>query len=163
MKGSDHSMPTGNDYRWRAVPAHRSHRLLPHPGMTPALSVDRRRSNDCAWGAKRRRSPAPRALTDLDSAVASYRAINAGTRELTFRVGRLRSQIDLYEERTRDLRQVIRDRAVNSTCMATSGGRSHRSLTPRLRINQSSPRICTGPRRRHRFLVTPDTPGGDDE
>jgi murein DD-endopeptidase MepM/ murein hydrolase activator NlpD len=54
------------------------------------------------------------ALTDLETAVATYEALNAELQEVTFRVGRVRSQIDLYESQSRELRDLIRARAVDS-------------------------------------------------
>lgn len=54
------------------------------------------------------------ALTDVEAAIASYEALNAELQDLTFKVGRLRSRLDTYEARNRELRLLIRDRAVES-------------------------------------------------
>ena len=161
MKGSDHTMPTVKPYRRRAVALTVLTVFSLTQGMTPAFSIDEEEVEQARLEREEAALARAAALTDLDSAVASYEAINAELEELTFRVGRLRSQIDLYEGRTRDLRQVIRDRAVNSYMHGDERGTLASVLTPRLRSNRSSPG-GTGPRRRHRFLVTRH-PGGDDE
>ncbi len=82
--------------------------------VAPASSID----EEDVEQARQEREAAAReraaALADLDSAVASYEALNAELQDITFRVGRVRSQIDLYESSSRDLREVIRERAVDS-------------------------------------------------
>ncbi len=87
---------------------------LAQSGGIPAYSVD----EEDVEQARQEREQAAReraaALADLDSAVAAYEALNAELQELTFRVGRLRSQIDLYESQSRDLRDEIRTQAVDS-------------------------------------------------
>ncbi len=107
-------MPTVKPYRRRAVALTVLTVFSLTQGMTPAFSIDEEEVEQARLEREEAALARAAALTDLDSAVASYEAINAELEELTFRVGRLRSQIDLYEGRTRDLRQVIRDRAVNS-------------------------------------------------
>jgi peptidoglycan LD-endopeptidase LytH len=54
------------------------------------------------------------ALTDLTEAVTLFEEITAELEQLTFRMGRLRGQLDAYDTRSRDLRGVIRDRAVEA-------------------------------------------------
>ncbi len=54
------------------------------------------------------------AIQDLDQAVAAYEAVRGELETLTFTIGRLRSRIDDYEDQTRDLRALVRDRAVRS-------------------------------------------------
>jgi murein DD-endopeptidase MepM/ murein hydrolase activator NlpD len=54
------------------------------------------------------------ALTNLDDAVASYEALNSELQTLTFRMGRIREQIADYERQSSDLRDQIRQRAVES-------------------------------------------------
>jgi len=54
------------------------------------------------------------ALASLDDAVTAYEAINSELQTLTFRIGRVRGQITVYEHRSRELREQIRDRAVES-------------------------------------------------
>jgi len=54
------------------------------------------------------------AIENLDQAVAAYEAVRGELEALTFSVGRLRGRIDDYEDDTRDLRQEVRERAVQS-------------------------------------------------
>jgi len=54
------------------------------------------------------------ALTNLDEAVTAYEAINSELQTLTFRMGRLRSQLEVYEDRSNVLRDQVRQRAVES-------------------------------------------------
>ena|SRR3990170_5953408 len=54
------------------------------------------------------------ALTNLDDAVTQYEAINSELETLTFRMGRVRTQISAYEDQSRALRDQIRDQAVQS-------------------------------------------------
>ena len=129
--------------------ARRPHRLLPHPGDDPGLSIDEEEVEQARQEREEAALARAAALTDLDSAVASYEALNAELEELTFRVGRLRSQIDLYEGQTRDLRQVIRDRAVDSYMHGDERGTLASVFNPRLRSNRSSP---------GRYWLSPSTP-----
>jgi len=84
-------------------------------GTVPALSdvseedVEQARAASEAAAAER----AAR-LEDLDEAVTAYEAVRGELEALTFKVGRLRSRIDQYESETTDLRQVVRERAVES-------------------------------------------------
>lgn len=83
-------------------------------GVVPALSIDEaevERAREQREQAARERAAA---IQDLDAAVASYEALNAELAQLTYKTGRMRQQIDLYESRSRDLRDVIRERAVDS-------------------------------------------------
>ena len=80
----------------------------------PAFSIDEEeveRARQEAEAAARERAAA---LTDLNAAVAAYEEINGELQELTFRIGRLRSQLEVYEDRTLELRDLIRERAVAS-------------------------------------------------
>lgn len=54
------------------------------------------------------------AIENLDQAVAEFEAVTAELEQLTFKVGQLRSRVDAYQDSTRDLRVVIRERAVQS-------------------------------------------------
>jgi len=54
------------------------------------------------------------AIENLDQAVAAYEAVHGELEALTFSVGRLRGRIDDYEGETYDLRQEVRERAVQS-------------------------------------------------
>lgn len=83
-------------------------------GMTPAFSIDEEEVERARQEREQAALERAAALADLDSAVASYEALNAELQEVTFRVARLRSQIDLYDSRIRDLRDEIRGRAVDS-------------------------------------------------
>jgi len=80
----------------------------------PAFSIDEEeveRARQEAEAAARERAAA---LDDLNAAVASYEEINGELQELTFRIGRLRGQLEVYEDRSLDLRDQIRTRAVES-------------------------------------------------
>ncbi len=80
----------------------------------PAWSV----TDDDVEEARRQREAAAveraGALTDLDEAVAAYEAINAEFGELTFRMGRLRSMIDSYQQDADTLQDLVRSRAVEA-------------------------------------------------
>ena len=82
--------------------------------VAPASSIDEEEVEEARQAREQAARDRAAALTDLDSAIASYEALNAELQELTFRVGRVRSQIDLYESQSRDLRDLIRERAVDS-------------------------------------------------
>jgi len=82
--------------------------------VAPASSIDEEEVEQARQEREQAALARAAALTDLDSAVASYEALNAELEELTFRVGRVRSQIDLYESQSRELRDLIRERAVDS-------------------------------------------------
>lgn len=83
-------------------------------GIIPAFSISEeeveqaRRERDAAAEAR------AAALEDLTAAVTSYEAITGQLETLTFRMGRLRSQIDAYEQRARELRVTVRQRAVQA-------------------------------------------------
>jgi murein DD-endopeptidase MepM/ murein hydrolase activator NlpD len=83
-------------------------------GILPAYSVDEEeveQSRQEREAAARERAAA---LEDLEAAVSALEALRAELEEVTFRVGRVRSQIDSYESQSRDLRDLIRERAVDS-------------------------------------------------
>ncbi|HSM02209.1 MAG TPA: peptidoglycan DD-metalloendopeptidase family protein [Acidimicrobiia bacterium] len=80
----------------------------------PAFSIDEEdveRARREAEAAARERAAA---LDDLNAAVATYEAINGELQELTFRMDRLRGQLEVYEDRSLELRDQIRVRAVES-------------------------------------------------
>lgn len=54
------------------------------------------------------------AISDLDQAVDAYEEVRGELEALTFTVGRLRGRIADYQDESLDLRQVVRDRAVQS-------------------------------------------------
>jgi murein DD-endopeptidase MepM/ murein hydrolase activator NlpD len=54
------------------------------------------------------------AIEDLDAAVEAYEAVRGELEALTFSVGRLRARIDAYEDDTLELREVLKERAVQS-------------------------------------------------
>lgn len=54
------------------------------------------------------------AIDDLDAAVAAYELVRGELEALTFSIGRLRDRIDAYEDDTRDLREALKERAVQS-------------------------------------------------
>lgn len=54
------------------------------------------------------------AIENLDQAVAAYEAVRGELEALTFAVGRLRGRIGEYQDETRDLRDEVRARAVQS-------------------------------------------------
>jgi murein DD-endopeptidase MepM/ murein hydrolase activator NlpD len=114
MKALSHTMPLMTPTRRRALAALVVSLFALIQGAVPAFSaseeeVEQARIEQQAAAKKR-----AEALADLDSAVAVYEELNAELEELTFRIGRLRSQIAVYGERARSLRDEIRNRAVES-------------------------------------------------
>ena len=86
----------------------------------PAFSIDEEeveRARQEAEAAARERADA---LEDLNAAVATYEEINSELQELTFRIGRLRSQLEVYEDRALELRDQVRERAVESYMSGSS-------------------------------------------
>jgi peptidoglycan LD-endopeptidase LytH len=81
---------------------------------TPAFSIDEAEVERARQEAEAAALQRAAALDDLDAAVASYEAINSELQELTFRIGRLRSQLGVYEDNAIVLRDQIRHRAVES-------------------------------------------------
>jgi len=114
MTGSDHTMPSVKPHRRRAIALAVLVAMSLTQGMTPAFSIDEEEVERARQEREQAALERAAALADLDSAVASYEALNAELQEVTFRVARLRSQIDLYDSRSRDLRDEIRGRAVSS-------------------------------------------------
>ena len=114
MTGSDHTMPSVKPHRRRALALAVLVVVSLTQGMTPAFSIDEEEVERARQEREQAALERAAALADLDSAVASYEALNAELQEVTFRVARLRSQIDLYDSRSRDLRDEIRGRAVSS-------------------------------------------------
>ncbi len=70
------------------------------------------------------------ALANLDDAVAAYEALNSELQTLTFRVGNLRTQLADYEARSLDLRDQIRQRAVESYMNGAADGDIARVFSP---------------------------------
>jgi septal ring factor EnvC (AmiA/AmiB activator) len=89
--------------------------LVSSTGLVPAVSqvteedVEAARTLREAAAAER-----AAAIENLDQAVAAYEAVRGELEALTFAVGRLRGRIDAYQDETRDLRDEVRDRAVQS-------------------------------------------------
>lgn len=86
----------------------------------PAFSIDEEeveRARQEAEVAARERAAA---LEDLNAAVATYEEINSELQELTFSIGRLRSQLEVYEDSTLELRDQVRQRAVESYMTGSS-------------------------------------------
>ncbi len=54
------------------------------------------------------------AIENLDQAVEAYEAVRGELEALTFSIGRMRSRIDAYEDDTRELLELVRERAVQS-------------------------------------------------
>jgi murein DD-endopeptidase MepM/ murein hydrolase activator NlpD len=81
---------------------------------TPAFSIDEEEVERARQEAEAAALERAAALEDLDAAVGAYEAINSELQELTFRIGRLRGQLDVYEDRTLEMRDQIRYRAVES-------------------------------------------------
>lgn len=81
---------------------------------TPAFSIDEKEVDRARQVAEAAALERAAALEDLDAAVAAYEEINSELEELTFRIGRLRSQVGVYENRIHELRDQIRHRAVES-------------------------------------------------
>lgn len=83
-------------------------------GIIPAYSIDEEEVEQARQEREQAARERAAALEDLDAAVTALEALRAELEEVTFRVGRVRSQIDSYESQSRDLRDVIRERAVDS-------------------------------------------------
>jgi murein DD-endopeptidase MepM/ murein hydrolase activator NlpD len=62
------------------------------------------------------------ALTDLNEAAAAYDELNSQYQELVFRIGQMRSRIDAYEAQGRELREGIRQRAVEAYMQGNQEG-----------------------------------------
>jgi murein DD-endopeptidase MepM/ murein hydrolase activator NlpD len=62
------------------------------------------------------------ALTDLNDAAAAYDELNGQYQELVFRIGQMRSRIDAYEAQGRELREGIRQRAVEAYMQGNQEG-----------------------------------------
>ena len=114
MKGSDHTMPPVKPHRRRALALAVLTIVTLTQGMVPAFSIGEEEVEQARQERQQAALERAAALTDLDSAVAAYETLNAELEQITFRVGRVREQIDLYESRARDLSEVIRNRAVDS-------------------------------------------------
>ncbi len=114
MKGSDHTMPSVKPNRRRAAALVVLTVFSLTQGMIPAFSVDEEEVEQARLEREQAALARAAALTDLNAAVASYEALKSELEELTFRVGRLRSRIDLYQGQASDLTEEIRDRAVSS-------------------------------------------------
>lgn len=99
-------------------------------GIIPAFSISEeeveqaRRERDAAAEAR------AAALEDLTVAVTSYEAIAAELETLTFRMARLRSQMDAYEQRSRELRATVRQRAVQAYMSGGDGDPLARIFSP---------------------------------
>jgi peptidoglycan LD-endopeptidase LytH len=83
-------------------------------GTFPALSITEEEVERARVERDRAAAARAAALTDLTQAVTRFEEITAELEQLTFRMGRLRSQLDAYEDRSRALRGVIRERAVEA-------------------------------------------------
>lgn len=114
MPTSRHTIALVNPMRRRAAVLVALLAFVSLQGMVPAYSIDEEEVEQARREKEQAALERAAALSDVQSAVAAYEALNGELQQLTFRVGRLRSQIDLYEERSRDLRDSIRDRAVDS-------------------------------------------------
>lgn len=114
MKDSDHTMPIVKPLRRRALALAVLIVVSLLQGVTPAFSTDEAEVERARQEREQAALERAAALQDVNAAVTAYESLNAELQTLTFRVGRMRSQIDLYEARTRDLREVIRTRAVDS-------------------------------------------------
>jgi peptidoglycan LD-endopeptidase LytH len=90
-------------------------------GVSPAHSV----SEEEVLRAKQERDRAAAelaaALGDLDEAIVAFHAITEELDVLTFRMGRLQGQIDLYEERSALLAEAVKERAVEAYMNSTGG------------------------------------------
>lgn len=114
MTGSVHTMSSVKPLRRRAIALALLVVVALSQSVTAAYSIDEAEVERARQEREQAALERAAALADLDSAVAAYEALNAELQEVTFRVARLRSQIDLYDSRTRDLRDEILDRAVDS-------------------------------------------------
>ena len=116
MKGSARTMLIVKPHRRRAIALAVLLVASLTQGMIPAFSIDIDEQDVEQARQEREQAALDRAaaLQDLDAAVSAYEELNAELQDLTFQVGRLRSQIDLYESRSRDLSELIRNRAVDS-------------------------------------------------
>lgn len=83
-------------------------------GMMPAHSISEEEVERARQERDRAAAARAAALTDLDEAVAAFEEITAELEQITYRMGRVRGQIDVYEQRARHLRVEARERAVEA-------------------------------------------------
>jgi murein DD-endopeptidase MepM/ murein hydrolase activator NlpD len=62
------------------------------------------------------------ALTDLNEAAAAYDELNTQYQDLVYRIGQMRDRIDAYQTEVRDLRESIRQRAVEAYMQGSQEG-----------------------------------------
>ena len=62
------------------------------------------------------------ALTDLNEAAAAYDELNTQYQALVYRIGQMRDRIDAYQAEVRDLRESIRQRAVEAYMQGSQDG-----------------------------------------
>ncbi len=62
------------------------------------------------------------ALTDLNEAAAAYDDLNTQYQALVYRIGQMRDRIDAYQAEVRDLRESIRQRAVEAYMQGSQEG-----------------------------------------
>ena len=62
------------------------------------------------------------ALTDLNEAAAAYDDLNTQYQDLVYRIGQMRDRIDAYQAEVRDLRESIRQRAVEAYVQGSQDG-----------------------------------------
>jgi murein DD-endopeptidase MepM/ murein hydrolase activator NlpD len=105
-------------------------------GIVPAFSIEEEEVERARQEAEAAAQERAAALADLDAAVLAYEAINSELQELTFRIGRLRSQLEVYEDRTLELRDQIRERAVESYMNGDARDQIARTFSPQ-QIQQS--------------------------
>lgn len=99
-------------------------------GTVPAFSIEEEEVERARQEAEAAAQERAAALADLDAAVLSYEAINSELQELTFRIGRLRSQLEVYEDRMLELRAQIRERAVESYMNGDARDQIARTFSP---------------------------------
>jgi len=99
-------------------------------GTTPAFSIEEEDVERARQEAEAAAAERAAALDDLNDAVSTYEAINSELQELTFRIGRLRSQLEVYEDRTLELRDQIRERAVESYMSGDARDELARTFSP---------------------------------
>lgn len=83
-------------------------------GVLPAFSITEEEVERAREERDRAAAARAAALTDLTEAVTLFEEITAELEQLTFRMGRLRAQLDAYDDRSRALRGVVRERAVEA-------------------------------------------------
>ena len=91
-------------------------------GAAPARSITEEEVEQARREQQQAAAEQAAALTDLNEAAARYDELNGQYQTLVFRVGQMRDRIDSYESQVRDLRESIRERAVEAYMQGSQEG-----------------------------------------